>query len=80
VFILPGLTKQQMNNAIYQLRHVELEPELAAKLWPFTNAWRPFDETPTWRELREEGLEPLVEDSLMDIIVDQYEYDKECGV
>jgi hypothetical protein len=68
------------NHQIYQLRNVELDPALAAKLWPFTNAWRPFDETPSWRELREQGLEPVEEDSLMDVIIDQYEYDKEMRV
>jgi len=71
-----------MNNAIYQLRHVELEPELAAKLWPFTAAYRPHDPIPTWRDLQAQGLEKIEEESLMDIIEDQYlaekESDEEC--
>jgi hypothetical protein len=68
------------NNQIYQLRQVELDPKVAAKLWPFINAWRNHDDVYSWRELKEQGLEPLEEESLMDIIVDQYEYDKETGV
>jgi hypothetical protein len=67
-----------MNNTIYQLRQAELDPALAAKLFPFTNAYRPHDPPPTWQELKAQGLEKVDEDSLMDIIIDQYEYEKEC--
>jgi hypothetical protein len=67
-----------MNNTIYQLRQAELDPALAAKLFPFTNAYRPHDPAPTWQELKAQGLEKVDEDSLMDIIIDQYEYEKEC--
>ncbi len=68
-----------MNNAIYQLRQTELNPELAAKLWPFINARRPHDKPPTWQELRAQGLEKVEDESLMDIIQDQYEYEKELS-
>jgi hypothetical protein len=66
-----------MSNTIYQLRQVELDPALAAKLFPFTNAYRPHDPAPTWQELKAQGLEKVDEDSLMDIIIDQHKYDKE---
>jgi hypothetical protein len=66
-----------MSNTIYQLRQVELDPALAAKLFPFTNAYRPHDPAPTRQELKAQGLEKVDEDSLMDIIIDQHEYDKE---
>lgn len=68
------------SHQIYQLRSIELDPTVAAKLWPFTNAYKTHDPAPTWQELRDQGLEKIEEDSLMDIIVDQYEYDKEHGV
>ena len=61
-----------MSNTIYNLRNVELDPTLAAKLHPFINARRPHDEAPTWRELKADGLEKVDEDSLMEIIEDQY--------
>ena len=66
-----------MNNTIYNLRNVELDPALAAKLWPFINARRPHSEAPTWREFKEDGVEKIEEESLMDIIIDQYEARKE---
>jgi hypothetical protein len=66
-----------MKDTIYKLRNVELDPALAAKLFPFTNAYRPHDPAPTWQELKAQGLEKVDEDSLMDIIIDQHEYDKE---
>jgi hypothetical protein len=68
-----------MNNKIYQLRQVELEPGLAAKLWPFINARRPLSDPPTWRDLQAQGLEKIEEDSLLDIIIDQHEYEKELS-
>ena len=68
-----------MKNTIYQLRDIEMKPELAAKLWPFINAYRPHDPAPTWQELKAEGFEKIEEESLMDIIVDQHEYDKELA-
>ena len=61
-----------MKNNIYDLRYVELEPALAAKLFPFVNSYRPHDTPSNWRELKEEGLERIEEESLMDIIEDQY--------
>jgi hypothetical protein len=66
-----------MNNTIYNLRNVELDPALAAKLWPFINARRPHSEAPTWREFKEDGVDKVDKESLMDIIIDQREYDKE---
>lgn len=61
-----------MSDAIYQLRHEQLDPALVAKLFPFVNAYRPHDPAPTWRELRDSGLEKIEDESLMDIIEDQY--------
>lgn len=69
-----------MNDTIYNLRHVELDPALAAKLHPFINAYRPHDPAPTWQELKAEGLEKVEEESLMDIIRDQHEFEKEKRV
>jgi hypothetical protein len=66
-----------MSNNIYTLRNVELDPTLAAKLLPFVNAYREHDPAPTWRELKADGLEKVDEDSLMDIIEDQYLAGKE---
>jgi hypothetical protein len=68
-----------MNNTIYNLRNVELDPALAAKLWRFTAAYRPHDEAPTWREFKEDGVDKVDKESLMDIIIDQREYDKEVA-
>jgi hypothetical protein len=67
-----------MNNKIYDIRQKELSPKEAALLWRFTAAYRPHDPAPTWQELKAQGLEKVDEDSLMDIIIDQYEYEKEC--
>ena len=66
------LSKKAMSNNIYNLRHAKLDPTLQAKLFPFVNAYRPHDEAPTWRELKADGFEKADEDSLMDIIEDQY--------
>ena len=60
-----------MKNDIYNLRYVELEPALAAKLFPFVNSYRPPDPAPTWQELKASGLERIEEESLMDVIEDQ---------
>ncbi len=68
-----------MNNTIYNLRDVELDPAVAAKLWPFINARRPHSEAPTWREFKEAGVEKVDKESLMDIIIDQHEYNKEMA-
>lgn len=67
----------KMSDTIYQLRHAELDPRDAAILWRFTNAYRPHDCVQTWRELRED-YDPIEEESLMDIIIDQYEAETEC--
>ena len=68
-----------MNDTIYNLRHVELDPALAAKLYPFINAYRKHDEPPTWQELRAQGLEKVEEESVMDVVMDQREYEKEIS-
>ena len=57
---------------IYQLRQVQLDPKDAALLWRFTAAYRPHDQPLTWRDLRDSGLEKVEDESLMDIIEDQY--------
>ncbi len=67
-----------MSEKIYAMRYIELEPEIAAKIFPFVNAYRPHDPAPTWREFREDGVDRIEEESLMDIIVDQYEAEAEC--
>ena len=70
------LTPFEMNNhQIYQLRHVELDPRVVAKIWPFINAYRPHDDAPTWREFKADGVDKVDEESLMDVIIDQYESD-----
>jgi hypothetical protein len=66
-----------MSNAIYEARLKELNPNDAALLWRFTAARRDHDDPYSWRELRDQGLEKVEEDSLMDIIEDQYLYEVE---
>jgi hypothetical protein len=66
-----------MSNTIYDIRYKELSAKEAALLWRFTAAYRPHDPAPTWQELKAQGLEKVDEDSLMDIIIDQHEHDKE---
>jgi hypothetical protein len=68
-----------MSNAIYEARLRELSPKDAALLWRFTAAYRPHDQPPTWQALKASGLEKIEEDSLMDIIEDQYEAEKESA-
>ena len=68
-----------MNDTIYNLRHVELDPYLAVRLYPFINARRPHDPAPTWQELRAQGLEKVEEESVMDVVMDQREYEKEIS-
>jgi hypothetical protein len=60
------------NHQIYQLRQVEMDPKVAAKLWPFINAYRPHDSVQSWRELRAEGYEPVEKDSALDERNDHY--------
>jgi hypothetical protein len=38
---------------------------MQAKLWPFLNAYRPHDEVETWKDLRENGLEPVEKQSVV---------------
>lgn len=66
-----------MTQQIYNLRYTELDPSVAAKIWPFVNAYRPHDEVKTWRVLREEGYDPVETESLMDVIEDQREAELE---
>lgn len=66
-----------MADKIYEARLKELDPKDAALLWRFTAAYRPHDQPPTWQDLKASGLEKIEEDSLMDIIEDQYLAEKE---
>jgi hypothetical protein len=47
------------------LRSVTLPDEMQAKLWPFLNAYRSHDEVETWKDLRENGLEPVEKQSVV---------------
>lgn len=68
-----------MSNTIFEARLKELSPKDAALLWLFTAARRPHDDPQTWRDLQADGYEKIEEDSLMDIIEDQYEAEKESA-
>jgi hypothetical protein len=68
-----------MSNMIHDIRFKELSPKEAALLWRFTAAYRPHDPAPTWQEFKEAGVEKVDKESLMDIIIDQREYDKEVA-
>ena len=61
-----------MSDAIYQARLQQLDPKDAALLWRFTAAYRDHDQPLSWRELKDSGLEKVEDESLMDIIEDQY--------
>jgi hypothetical protein len=60
------------NHQIYQLRQVELDPTVAAKLWPFINSYRPHDSIVSWRELRADGNEPVEKESALDELNEYY--------
>jgi hypothetical protein len=60
------------NHQIYQLRHVELDPRVAAKLWPFINSYREHDPVQHWRELRADGNEPIEKESALDELNEHY--------
>jgi hypothetical protein len=60
------------NHQIYQLRQVELDPAVAAKLWPFTQAYRPHDSALSWRELRADGNDPIKKESTLDDLNECY--------
>jgi hypothetical protein len=47
------------------LRSVTLPGEMQAKLWLLLNAYRPHDEVETWKDLRENGLEPVKSESVV---------------
>ena len=66
-----------MENTVYDLRHERLYPALAAKLFPFVNAYRPHDAAPTRTELKDEGLDRIEDESFWDLIEDQHEAMKE---
>ena len=68
-----------MSNSIYNLRYTQLDPSVAAKIWPFVNAYRPHEEVRTWRTLRDEGLDPVENESLLDVIEDQWEAEQEVA-
>jgi hypothetical protein len=52
--------------SLYHLRETELPSELAAKLAPFINSWKPFQPLPTPAELREAGYEKVKEMSFLE--------------
>ena len=60
------------NHQIYQLRSTELDPTVAAKLWPFINSYRPHDSIQSWKELRAEGNEPIEKESALDELNEHY--------
>lgn len=62
-----------MVTKLEEARSKELDPAEVALLWRFTQAYRPHDTPPTWQELKANGLTKMDEDSLLDIIIDQYE-------
>jgi hypothetical protein len=59
-----------------EARFQELEPGELTLLWRFTQAHRDHDTPPTWQELKANGLTKIDEDSLLDLIIDQYEYEQ----
>lgn len=66
-----------MITPLQEARFQELNPAELTLLWRFTQAQRPHDPAPTWRELRDEGLEKVDEESLLELVIDQYEAARE---
>jgi hypothetical protein len=66
-----------MNTRLYEARNSELNPAEAALLWRFTQAYRPHDSVPTPKELRDQGLERIDPETVMDTVRDQFEAEKE---
>jgi hypothetical protein len=64
-------------STVYELRHQRLDPSVAAKLFPFINAYRPHDSAPTRTELKDEGLDRIEDESFWDLIEEQNEAMKE---
>ena len=64
-------------STVYELRHQRLDPSVAAKLFPFVNAYRPHDPAPTRTDLKDAGLDRIEDESFWDLIEDQYEAMKE---
>jgi hypothetical protein len=62
---------------VYDLRHERLDPALAAKLFPFVNAYRPHDPAPTRTDLKDAGLDRIEDESFWDLIEEQNEAMKE---
>jgi hypothetical protein len=69
----------ETTSTIYNLRHEQLDPALAAKLFPFINAYRPHDSALSRTELKDSGLERIEEESFWDEITDQHEAMKEVA-
>lgn len=66
-------------STVYELRHQRLDPSVAAKLFPFVNAYRPHDAVPTRTDLKDAGLDRIEDESFWDMIEDQYEAMKEAA-
>ena len=65
------------SSTVYNLRHETLDPALAAKLFPFINAYRPHDAAPTRTDFKDEGLDRIEDESFWDLIEEQNEAMKE---
>jgi len=59
-------------SSLYYLRECELEPEVAAKLAPFINAWRPHTRAPHSYELKEAGYVRIEKETFMDDLEEDY--------
>jgi hypothetical protein len=64
--------------SLYHLREKELPSELAAKLAPFINSWKPFQALPTPAELRAEGYVKIKEMSFLDECEEVYVNSRGC--
>ena len=66
-------------STVYELRHQRLDPSVAAKLFPFVNAYRPHDAAPTRTDLKDEGLDRIEDESFWDLVEEQYAAMKEVA-
>ena len=66
-------------STVYKMRNERLDSALAAKLFPFINAYRPHDSALSRTELKDSGLERIEEESFWDEITDQHEAMKEVA-
>ena len=64
--------------SLYYLRETELPSELAAKLAPFINSWKPFQPLPTPAELRAEGYVKVEEISFLEECEEVYVESRGC--